>query len=38
MMLILLRVMAMNYDEDKELTRLILAGEAPELVNKGSVE
>lgn len=25
----------MNYDDDRELTRLILAGEAPELVNKG---
>lgn len=34
---LLLRVLAMNYDDDKELTRLILAGEAPELVNKGIV-
>ncbi len=34
---LLLRVMAMNYDGDKELTRLILAGDAPELVNKGLV-
>lgn len=34
---LLLRVLAMNYDDDKELTRLILAGEAPELVNKGLV-
>lgn len=33
---LLLRVLAMNYD-DRELTRLILAGEAPELVNKGIV-
>mgnify|MGYP003253053946 FL=1 len=34
---LLLRVLAMNYDDDRELTRLILAGEAPELVNKGIV-
>ncbi len=34
---LLLRVLAMSYDEDKELTRLILAGEAPDLVNKGIV-
>lgn len=34
---LLLRVLAMNYDDDKELTRLILAGEAPDLVNKGIV-
>lgn len=34
---LLLRVLAMNYDDDKELTKLILAGEAPELVNKGIV-
>ena len=34
---LLLRVLAMNYDSDKELTRLILAGEAPDLVNKGIV-
>ncbi len=34
---LLLRVMAINYDDDRELTRLILAGEAPELVNKGIV-
>lgn len=34
---LLLRVLAMNYDDDKELTRLIIAGEAPELVNKGIV-
>jgi len=34
---LLLRVLAMNYDDDRELTRLILAGEAPELVNKGLV-
>lgn len=34
---LLLRVMAMNYDDNKELTRLILAGESPELVNKGIV-
>ncbi len=34
---LLLRVLAMNYDEDKELTRLILAGDAPDLVNKGIV-
>ncbi len=34
---LLLRVMAMNYDDDKDLTRLILAGEAPDLVNKGIV-
>ncbi|MDE5560991.1 MAG: DUF4143 domain-containing protein [Bacteroidaceae bacterium] len=27
----------MSYDDDKELTRLILAGEAPDLVNKGIV-
>lgn len=34
---LLLRVLAMNYDDDKELTRLIVAGEAPDLVNKGIV-
>lgn len=34
---LLLRVLAMNYDDDRELTRLILAGEAPDLVNKGIV-
>lgn len=34
---LLLRVLAMNYDDDRELTRLILAGDAPELVNKGIV-
>jgi hypothetical protein len=34
---LLLRVLAMNYDNDNELTRLILAGEAPDLVNKGIV-
>lgn len=34
---LLLRVLAMNYDDDKELTRLILAGEDPDLVNKGIV-
>lgn len=34
---LLLRVLAMNYDDDRELTRLILAGDAPELVNKGLV-
>ncbi|MDE6339759.1 MAG: DUF4143 domain-containing protein, partial [Muribaculaceae bacterium] len=34
---LLLRVLAMTYDDDKELTRLILAGEAPDLVNKGIV-
>ena len=34
---LLLRVLAMNYDDDSELTRLILAGEAPDLVNKGIV-
>ena len=34
---LLLRVLALNYDDDKELTRLILAGEAPDLVNKGIV-
>ncbi|MDE7466030.1 MAG: AAA family ATPase [Muribaculaceae bacterium] len=34
---LLLRVLAMNYDDDMELTRLILAGEAPNLVNKGLV-
>ncbi len=34
---LLLRVMAMNYDDDQELTRLIFAGEAPDLVNKGIV-
>lgn len=34
---LLLRVLAMNYDDDKELTKLILAGEAPDLVNKGIV-
>lgn len=34
---LLLRVLAMSYDDDKELTRLILAGEAPDLVNKGIV-
>ncbi len=34
---LLLRVMAMNYDDDRELTRLILAGDAPDLVNKGIV-
>ena len=34
---LLLRVLAMNYDDDRELTRLLLAGEAPELVNKGIV-
>ena len=34
---LLLRVLAMNYDDDKELTRLILAGETPDLVNKGIV-
>ncbi|MDE6270441.1 MAG: ATP-binding protein [Muribaculaceae bacterium] len=34
---LLLRVLAMNYDDDNELTRLILAGEAPDLVNKGIV-
>lgn len=34
---LMLRVLAMNYDDDRELTRLILAGEAPELVNKGIV-
>ncbi len=34
---LLLRVMAMNYDDDNELTRLILAGDAPDLVNKGIV-
>lgn len=34
---LLLRVLAMNYDDDRELTKLILAGEAPELVNKGIV-
>lgn len=34
---LLLRVLAMNYDDNKELTRLILVGEAPELVNKGIV-
>ena len=34
---LLLRVLAMNYDDDRELTRLILAGEAPDLVNKGLV-
>lgn len=27
----------MYYDDDRELTRLILAGEAPALVNKGIV-
>lgn len=34
---LLLRVLAMNYDDDKALTRLILAGDAPDLVNKGIV-
>lgn len=34
---LLLRVLAMNYDDDRELTRLILAGDAPDLVNKGMV-
>ncbi|MDE7443145.1 MAG: DUF4143 domain-containing protein, partial [Muribaculaceae bacterium] len=34
---LLLRVLAMNYDDDKELTKLILASEAPDLVNKGIV-
>ncbi len=34
---LLLRVLAMTYDDDKGLTRLILAGEAPDLVNKGIV-
>ncbi len=34
---LLLRVLAMNYDDDKDLTRLILAGDAPDLVNKGIV-
>lgn len=34
---LLLRVLAMNYDDDRELTRLILAGETPNLVNKGIV-
>ncbi|MDE7180731.1 MAG: AAA family ATPase [Muribaculaceae bacterium] len=34
---LLLRVLAMNYDDDRQLTRLILSGEAPELVNKGIV-
>ncbi|MDE6268025.1 MAG: AAA family ATPase [Muribaculaceae bacterium] len=34
---LLLRVLAMNCDDDRELTRLILAGEAPDLVNKGVV-
>lgn len=34
---LLLRVLAMNYDDDNELTRLILAGSDPDLVNKGSV-
>lgn len=34
---LLLRVLAMNYDDDRELTKLILAGEAPDLVNKGIV-
>ncbi len=34
---LLLRELAMNYDDDRELTRLILAGEAPDLVNKGNV-
>lgn len=34
---LLLRVLAMNYDDDRELTSLILAGDAPELVNKGLV-
>lgn len=34
---LLLRVLAMTYDDDKELTRLILAGEDPDLVNKGIV-
>lgn len=34
---LLLRVLAINYDDDRELTKLILAGEAPELVNKGIV-
>ena len=32
-----LRVLAMNYDDDRELTRLILAGDPPDLVNKGLV-
>lgn len=34
---LLLRVLALNYDDDRELTRLILAGEDPDLVNKGIV-
>lgn len=34
---LLLRLLAMNYDDDLELTRLILAGKAPDLVNKGLV-
>lgn len=34
---LLLRLLAMTYDDDNELTRLILAGEAPDLVNKGIV-
>ena len=34
---LLLRVLAMNYDDDKALTRLILAGDVPDLVNKGIV-
>ncbi len=34
---LLLRVLAMNYDDDQELTRLILAGNSPDLVNKGIV-
>ncbi len=32
-----LRVLDMVYDDNKELTRLILAGEIPDLVNKGLV-
>lgn len=34
---LLLRIMDMVYDDSLELTRLILAGEAPDLVNKGTV-
>ncbi len=34
---LLLRVLAMNYDDDKDLTRLILAGDAPDLLNHGLV-
>ena len=34
---LLLRVLAMSYDDDKELTRLILAGDDLDLVNKGIV-